>query len=187
MELTEVINFFNPAGNFFGDSLDNQVMVGTAVFGADKNPVDAARQVKEDGQGAAAAFIGAMPLGHQADTAMRTIGFGNAVHVGFSGDEAVQLVMAAPEGIKEYSPPLRADLGIEKNRRLTVHPHMLGHQAVTILAVQLFNDEKILALLLHIFNAFRQGSEKFDRHLFVDELHFFLLGSAGKLMGGRFL
>ena len=180
MKFAEIIDLFDPAGDILGDALDDQIMVGTAVFGADENPVDAAGKVEKDGQRAAAAFVGAMPLGHQADAAMRATGLGDTVHVGFPRDETVELVMAAPEGVNEHSTSVGTDLRIEKNRWLAVHAHMIGHQAVAVPAVELFNDEKILALLLHIFNALRQGGKKFDRHLFVDKLHWFLLGGAKK-------
>jgi hypothetical protein len=186
VKLTEIIYFFKLSGYFFRYPLNDQFMVGTAVFGADQNLIDAAGQVHQDGLPAAAAFIAAYPLGHQTDAAPRTMGFGDAVQVGLARQEAVKFIMAAPEGIDEHPSPAAADFSIKTDRRFAVQPHMLGHQAMTILAVQLLDDQEILALLLDVLDAFRQRREKFGGHLFVDKLHLLLLGNAAIPRDRRF-
>lgn len=180
MEFSEIINFFNPAGNLFGNSLDDKVMIWTAMFGADKDPVDTSWQVEKYGLGGAAPRKAAMPLGEEAYAAVRAPGLGDAVHFRFPGKETVQLVMTSPESVDENPAAKGADPRVKTDRWFGVQPDMFGHEAVAIFAVELFNDKKILSLFLDVLDAFRQGSEKFYRHLFIDKIHSFLLGSAGK-------
>ena len=106
---------------------------------------------------------------------MGATGLGDAAPVGVGGQEAVEFIVTAPEGVDEDPAAVAADGGVEADRRFAVQPHMVGHQAVALPAVELFDDEKILALFLHIFDAFRQRGEKFDGDLFIHKLHAILL------------
>jgi hypothetical protein len=178
VKLTEVIDFPHSSGDFFRDSLDDEFMVGTAVSGADHDFVHPAGQIENYGLPGAAAFVKTFPRRKETDAAVRTTGIRDAVQISFGGNETVQFVMTAPESVDEDPTLMAADSGVEADRRFAVQPHMVGHQAVAVPAVQLFDDEKILALFLYVLYSFRQSGKKFDGDLFVHKLHSFLLVDA---------
>jgi hypothetical protein len=181
MELSEIVNIPHLAADFLRHLLDGQLMFGTTQPGADHDLIDPAGQIKNNSLPTAATLIGTLPLGHETYPAVRAKGLGQAVQVGIGRDKAVQLIVAAPEGIDKYPAFMISYLCIQANGWLIVETHPIRHQTMTIPAVKLLDHKKIFPFFLYVFYTFRQCGEKLNRHLFVHELHFGLLADSGTM------